>query len=56
MIFFGNLLFNTSVVLSIALLATCVFRRQSASMRHGILAAAIVSTALLPGLMLLLPT
>ncbi len=47
---------RSSIVLAPALLAAAMLRRQSAAVRHWILAAAVVGALLAPALQLLLPS
>jgi beta-lactamase regulating signal transducer with metallopeptidase domain len=55
MIFLLNSAIKVSLVLVVTLIAVRLLRRQSAALRHCVLAAGILSAAITPGLSLLIP-
>jgi hypothetical protein len=55
MIFLLNSAIKVSLILVVTLLAVRPLRRQSAALRHCVLAAGILSAAITPGLSVLIP-
>lgn len=55
MIFLLNSAVKVSLIVLVTLVVVRVLRRQSASLRHCVLAAGILSAAITPGLSVLIP-
>src|SRR5215471_13844960 len=56
MMFLLNCALKASLILAVALIIVRLLRRQSAALRHWVLAAGVLCAAISPGLSLMMPT